>query len=293
MILHKYAGGKMAKPKIAICYDFDQTLSTRNMQEFDFMKMTGMSADEFWEMCAKFTKKHGCDNILTMMKKMIDVLNQNGVVDQKSKLEDFGKTVEFFDGVETWFERINNYAEKLGVEVKHYIISSGIKEIIEGTSIAKYFDQIYACYYAYDDEGRAIWPAIAINYTNKTQFLYRINKGIYDVNDHSVNNIMDHDIRPVPFENFVYIGDSSTDIPSMRTIMKAGGNTICVYDKNKPMQEYIKNLLVNDKVNFVAEADYSKNSDLEKIVKGIIKSVKDKTNLKFLTKYQKSKIDKK
>ena len=146
----------MAKPKIAICYDFDQTLSTRNMQEFDFMKMTGMSADEFWEMCAKFTKKHGCDNILTMMKKMIDVLNQNGVVDQKAKLEEFGKTVEFFDGVETWFERINNYAEKLGVEVKHYIISSGIKEIIEGTSIAKYFDQIYACYYAYDDEGRAI-----------------------------------------------------------------------------------------------------------------------------------------
>lgn len=291
--MHKNAGGNMNKPKIAICYDFDKTLSTKNMQEYDFLKLSGMSADEFWEKCSEFAKKHDCDNILTMMYGMIDVFNENNVENHKKQLKEFGKTIEFFEGVETWFERINKYAERVGVEVKHYIISSGIKEMIEGTSISKFFDRIYASYFAYDENNKAIWPALAINYTNKTQFLYRINKGVYDVNDHNVNSIMSHDIRPVPLENIIYIGDSSTDIPSMRTIMKAGGNTICVYDKNKPLKDYVKNLLLNDKVNFVAEADYSKNSVLEKVVKNVIKSVKDKTNLKMITKSQKTNIDKK
>ena len=283
----------MTKAKIAICYDFDQTLSPKNMQEYDFLNMAGVSAEKFWEKCAEFTNEHGSDNILTMMYETINVLNKSKVSDHKAKFNELGKTIEFFEGVETWFERINNYAEKIGVEVKHYIISSGIKEIIEGTKIAKYFDRIYASYFAYDKNNKAIWPALAINYTNKTQFLYRINKGIYDENDLSVNGIMSHDIRPVPLENIIYIGDSSTDIPSMRTIMKAGGNTICVYNKDLPLQNYVKDLLLNDKVNFVAEADYSKNSILEKVVKGIIKSVKDQTHLKMITKYQKTKIDKK
>lgn len=282
----------MTKPKIAICYDFDKTLSTKNMQEFDFMELAGMSADEFWATCADFTKEHCGDNILTAMYKMVEVLKKNNISDHKAKFKEFGKNVELYDGVETWFERINNYADKIGVEVKHYIISSGLKEVIEGTSIAKYFDRIYASYFAYDKNNQVIWPAISMNYTNKTQFLYRINKGIYDENDLSINSIMSHDVRPVPLENIIYIGDSSTDIPSMRTIMKAGGNTICVYEKQEPLNDYIKSLLLNDKVNFVAEADYSKNSVLEKVVKGVMKSVKDKTNLKMLTKYQKSKFNK-
>lgn len=284
---------RVTRPKIAICYDFDKTLSTRNMQEYDFLKLAGMNAEEFWQKCENFSKKHNCDNILTMMYGVIEVFREHNIKNHREQLVEYGKTVEFFDGVETWFERINKYAERTGVEVKHYIISSGIKEIIEGTSIAKYFDKIYASYFAYDQNNKAIWPALAINYTNKTQFLYRINKGIYDVTDHSVNGIMSHDIRPVPLENIIYIGDSSTDIPSMRTIMKAGGNTICVYDKHEPLKDYVKNLLLNDKVNFVAAADYSKNSDLEKVVKNVIKSVHDKTKLKMITKTQKSKIDKK
>lgn len=282
----------MTKPKIAICYDFDKTLSTRNMQEYDFLKFAGMSAEEFWKMCADFTELHQCDNILTMMFHMVKIFNEKNITDHKSQLKEFGKSIEFYDGVETWFERINKYAERIGVEVKHYIISSGVKEIIEGTSIAKYFDRIYASYFVYDQNNKAIWPALAINYTNKTQFLYRINKGVYDVNDHNVNSIMSHDIRPVPLENIIYIGDSLTDIPSMRTIMKVGGNTICVYDKNQKPNEYVKNLLLNDKVNFVAPADYSKNSVLEKVVKGVIKTVKESTNLKIITKTQKTKIDK-
>lgn len=283
----------MVKPKVAICYDFDKTLSTKNMQEYDFLKIAGMSADEFWDKCTNFTNKHNCDNILTMMYCMIEVFCENNVNNHKEKFKELGATIEFFDGVETWFDRINKYAERVGVQVEHHIISSGIKEIIEGSSIAKYFDKIYASYFAYDKNNKAIWPALAINYTNKTQFLYRINKGIYDVNDHSVNGIMSHDLRPVPFENIIYIGDSSTDIPSMRTIMKAGGNTICVYDKHEPLKDYVKKLLINDKVNFVAPADYSKNSVLEKIVKNAIKSVRDKTKLQMITKSQKSKIDKK
>ena len=281
----------MAKAKIAICYDFDKTLSTMNMQEFDFMEMAGVNKDIFWEECNIFAKKNQADGILSMMKHMVDACNKNEIHNQKQYFFKLGQTVKLYDGVLTWFDRINNYAKKLGIEVKHYIVSSGIKDIIAGTPIAKYFDKIYASSFVYDKSGKVLWPALAINFKNKTQFLYRINKGTLDVYDETINDIMDQESRPVPFTNMIYIGDGVGDLPSMRLVKKSGGYTIGVYG-SAYSRNYLTELLQNDKINYVLKADYSYRSDMEKLVKNILETIKLNSNLKNISKIQKNKIDK-
>ena len=192
-----------------------------------------------------------------------------------------------FDGVDTWFDRINEYGKEQGVNVEHFIVSSGIKEMIEGTKIAKHFKKIYACSYIYGENGEPIWPSISVNYTNKTQYLYRINKGCLDETDDSINELLDHEDRLVPFENMIYIGDSETDIPCMRLVMKSGGKAIGVFKSNVKQKAYLKTLLANNKINYIAEANYAKGSTIETIVKAIIKSDKINFNLKQLSKAQK------
>ena len=277
----------MKLPTVAICYDFDSTLAPDNMQEHGFFAAIGKTPDEFWGESNNIVKRNHADNILVNMYRMIHDSRKNDICLTKQKLEEFGSMVKLFNGVETWFERINEFGKSIGVNVEHYIVSSGIKEMIEGMSIAKYFKKIYACSYIYDSKGNAVWPAISINYTNKTQYLYRINKGCLDETDDSINEIMDHDSRCVPFENMIYIGDSFTDIPCMRLVMKNGGKTIGVYDPNKGKMEKVKTLITNNKINYIAPADYSKGKTLEIIVKEIIKSCKINHNLKLLSKAQK------
>lgn len=277
----------MNKPKIAICYDFDMTLSPKYMQEFGFMDDLNCAPQKFWRDQDVIIDKYKSDKMLVNMYATVYEAKKKGILLSKQKFMDYGKTVELYRGVETWFERINSYGEELGVEVEHYILSSGIKEIVEGTSIAKYFKKIYACSYIYDENGEPIWPSLSINYTNKTQFLYRINKGILDETDDSINEMMDHEHRLVPFENMIYIGDSETDIPCMRLVMKNGGKAIGVYNESEKQKEYLKSLLANNRINYMARADYSKGETLETIVKAIIKSDKSNFNLKQLSKAQK------
>ena len=278
----------MKKPTIAICYDFDMTLSPKNMQEFKFFQDFGYTANEFWGHQAEFINKNKSDKMLSNMYSMVLEARKKGIILTKEKFIEYGKTIKLFNGVDTWFDRINKYGEELGVNIEHYIVSSGIKEMIEGTSIAKYFKKIYACSYIYDENGEPIWPALSINYTNKTQFLYRINKGCLDETDDSINEMLDHESRLVPFENMIYLGDSETDIPCMRLVMKSGGKAIGVYKKdNKEHKAYLKELLLNNKINYIAETDYSKGSTIETIVKAIIKSDKINFNLKQLSKAQK------
>ncbi|MBQ9786278.1 MAG: hypothetical protein IJW25_02305 [Clostridia bacterium] len=191
-----------------------------------------------------------------------------------------------YEGVETWFERINKFGENLGLEIEHYIISSGHKEMIEGTPIAKCFKKIYACCYYYDENGEAIWPAVAVNYTNKTQFLFRINKGFLEEYDDNVNIPMAHDDRAISFDNMIYIGDSQTDSPCMRVVMKNGGKAIGVFD-SEHKKDQLKILLENNKINFIAKADYTEGKELEIIIKEIIRSNKINNSLKLLSKAQK------
>ena len=276
--------------KVALIYDFDKTLSPKDMQAYSYIPKLGVKDDEFWEMCNQFCNKTKSDRILGYMYVMLKAYKERGIEVTRQSLIDCGKNIELYDGVETWFNRINKFGKSIGVEVEHYIVSSGLKEMIEGTSIAKYFKEIYAGYFVYDENDRAVWPALAINYTNKTQYIYRINKGILNVVDDSVNDSMPHESRPVPFNNMIYIGDSNTDIPCMRLIMKSGGYAIGVFQQDYKNKSYLKKLINENRINHIVESNYSKNSELETLVKEIMLTVKHKDNLNKLTKKQKENI---
>ena len=262
----------MAKPKIGILYDFDKTLCTTDMQEYSFIKNLGMDSGEFWGEAAKLTKKHELEKILSYMFVMIRECKKRGIPLTEEYLKKCGENVVLFKGVSTWFDRINEFGEQMGVEIEHYIISSGTYEIIQGTPIAKYFKRIYACRYMYDDKGEAIWPALAINYTLKTQYIYRISKGILDAtDDYNLNRVQAESLRRIPYRNLIYIGDGMTDIPCMKMVKERGGKSIALYAAGK--SETVKPLVDDERINYVCVADYSKDSTLEKIVKLMIENM--------------------
>lgn len=188
----------------------------------------------------------------------------------RSYFNQVGKDVPLYNGVDTWFERVNQYGEENGIEVHHYIISSGLKEIIEGSNIARYFSRVYASSYLYSADGVAEWPAQAVNYTNKTQFIFRIAKGIFEEYDERVNDSVPESALVTPYENIVYIGDSATDIPCMRLVKSKGGYSIGVFDPEKNKREKVYQLFNDGRINFYAPADYSEDSELFKYIKLVI-----------------------
>ena len=262
----------MNKPTIGILYDFDKTLCTTDMQEYDLIKNLGMKPSEFWGAAAEITKEHEVEKILAYMFIMRQKCKEKGIPLTQEYLRSCGENVELFDGVLTWFDRINAFGESMGVKVEHYIISSGTAEIIEGTPIAKYFKRIYACKFMYDENGEAVWPALAINYTLKTQYIYRISKGTLDVtDDYNLNRVQDHSLRSIAYHNMIYIGDGLTDIPCMKLVKERGGKSIAVYPKGH--SEHVKPLVEDSRINCVCVADYSPNSTMEKIVKLMIEKM--------------------
>ena len=262
----------MAKPKIGILYDFDKTLCTTDMQEYSFIKNLGMESGEFWGEAAKLTREHELEKILSYMFVMIRECKKRGIPLTEEYLKKCGENVVLFKGVQTWFDRINEFGAQMGVEIEHYIISSGTYEIIQGTPIAKYFKRIYACRYMYDEKGEAMWPALAINYTLKTQYIYRISKGTLDVtDDYNLNRVQDESLRRIAYRNMIYIGDGMTDIPCMKMVKERGGKSIALYAAGKA--ETVKTLVDDDRINYVCVADYSKDSTLEKIVKLMIENM--------------------
>ena len=262
----------MSKPTIAILYDFDKTLCTTDMQEYDFIKNLNMTPDEFWGEAARISKTHEVEKILSYMFVMIKTCKEKGIPLTEEYLKSCAKNVVFFDGVLTWFDRINAYGESLGVNIEHYIISSGTYEIIQGTPIAKYFKRIYACRYMYNEQGEAIWPALAINYTLKTQYIYRISKGTLDVtDDYNLNRVQDESLRRIAYRNMIYIGDGMTDIPCMKLVKERGGKSIALYAPGN--SETVKPLVDDERINYVCAADYSPDSALENIVELMIENM--------------------
>lgn len=257
-------------PILAIMYDFDHTLSPRDMQEYGFIPDLGMEADVFWTKCLKAMKRNQMDQILAYMYMMLEEAKGKLIVN-RSMLRALGKDVQLFDGVSDWFARVNEYARSRGLQPEHYIISSGLKEIIEGTPIAEEFKEIYAASFCYDEHGVACWPAMAVNYTSKTQFLFRVNKGVLDVTEHrALNEFMPEEKRRVPFSNMIYIGDGLTDVPSMKLTKLNGGHSIAVWQEN----EWVSNeMLLEGRVDFVVKADYSKGSEMEKTVFAVIDQI--------------------
>lgn len=265
----------MKKPVAAIIYDFDKTLCTKDMQEYAFIPALGMTASDFWAEVSEMTDREEMDNILAYMYQMVEKAKEKQIPVTRETFHRMGEHVEYFAGVTTWFDRINAYADELGIQVEHYIVSSGIKEIIEGTEIARHFRKIYACEFLYDGKGTIQWPKLAINYTAKTQFVFRINKGVLNIDSKSaerLNRFTPENDRPVPFQNMIYIGDGLTDVPCMKLIKANGGQSIAVYDqeKGKGAAELLKTA---DRVNFVAPADYGSGSEIESMVKSVLKKI--------------------
>ncbi len=258
-------------PIVAIMYDFDRTLCTKDMQEYSFIPSLGITESEFWAYANILGKNEHMDSVLAYMYAMVKISKDKNIPLLRENLVDMGKNVELFKGVEQWFERITEFGRQNGMQVEHYVISSGMKEIIEGTSISKYFKSIFACEFLYDENGNGVWPKTDVNYTNKTQFVYRINKGILDVaNDNDLNRSMPDDSKRVPFCNMIYIGDGLSDVPCMKMMKAYGGYSIAVY-QNKDSK--VEDLLKRERVDFIYPADYSENTGLDITVKNIIKKM--------------------
>lgn len=261
-------------PVLAMCYDFDKTLTPDDMQAQGFIQSVGYNEEQikqFWQESNELAKKNDMDNNLAYMYKMIQEAVGRFYV-TREKLMEYGNQVELYEGVRTWFERIREYGLEHGVRIEHYIISSGLKEMIEGTEMAKNgaFKKIYASAFMFDDKGVAVWPAQAINYTNKTQFLFRIQKGVLDINDPGVNDYIRPEEQRVPFRNMIYIGDSDTDIPCMSLVNINGGHSIGVYDPVRKNKDKVYKMMQHHRIRYYASADYTDGSDLDTVVKQII-----------------------
>jgi 2-hydroxy-3-keto-5-methylthiopentenyl-1-phosphate phosphatase len=259
------------KPIVAILYDFDSTLSSSDMQNFGLIPAMGMTPAEFWGATTEFTAETGCEKILSYLYMEMKIAKEKGIKLTRKWLREQGKNIQFFPGVTSWFQRINDYGKEHGVRVEHYLVSSGNKEIVEGCEIAKEFKVMYGCEFIFDKQtGEAIWPKLAINYTQKTQYFFRISKGVYDANDDIGVNEKKPD-RRIPYSNMVYIGDGMTDIPSMIIVKNNGGKSIAVYPEGK--EDKVQDLYSDGRVNYVCAANYKEGSNLEKVMKLIIQGV--------------------
>lgn len=259
------------RPIVAIMYDFDKTLCTKDMQDYSFIPSLGMTENEFWSFANELGTNEHMDSVLAYMYAMVKMSKDKNIPILRQKLVDMGRNVELFSGVESWFERISDFGSEQGVQVEHYVISSGMKEIIEGTSISKYFKSIFACEFLYDENGNGIWPKTDVNYTNKTQFVYRINKGVLDVaNDNDLNRSMPDDSKRVPFCNMIYIGDGLSDVPCMKMMKAYGGYSIAVYQNR---DSKVVDLLKKGRVDYIYPADYSEGTGLDTTVKNIIRKM--------------------
>lgn len=261
--------------KTALIYDFDGTLARGNMQEVSFIPSIGMTPKQFWDSVFPQTQKADGDGILMYMQMMLQAARDTGQPVTRQALRDHGQDVALFEGLRdmSWFDRMDAFGDQFGLEIEHYIISAGLTEMIEGCPIAKAFKHVYASKYVYDENDVAIWPAVGVNYTTKTQYLFRINKGVFNHwDDERINRFIPDDERPIPFERMIFLGDGDTDVPTMKMMHTKGGFSIAVYDpENTPRDtNKIHRLISEDRVNFVAAADYREGSPVDLIVKGLI-----------------------
>ncbi len=261
------------KKRIAICYDFDKTLSPDDMQTWTLIPSFGMSKETFWAKTDAMAKENLMENNLAWMYQLIVQSKAAGKKISREYFNKIGAEVPLYNGVEEWFDNVNAYAKTKGIEVEHYVISSGLKEIIEGSKVGDKFNRIYASSYFYSPDGVAEWPAQAVNYTNKTQFIFRIAKGVFEEYDEGVNNPISESDLHIKYENIVYVGDSATDIPCMRLVKSKGGYSIGVYDPEKKAKEKVYTLFNDGRISFYAPADYSQNSEIFDVIKQIIDEV--------------------
>jgi len=261
----------MEKPIVAIMYDFDKTLSVTDMQNFSFIPNLGLTPDEFWGETGRFAKENKVESTLSYMYVMLDLAKKKNIKITKEYLNECGKNIEFFPGVLTWFDRINKYGDEHGVTVEHYLVSSGTKEIVEGCKIYPFFKKAWGCEFFFNENGEPVWPKHAINYTLKTQFFYRITKGVSDDTDDASVNAKSAKLRVKP-ENIIYCGDGMTDIPCMILVHERRGTSIALYSEKT--KKAVVDQIYNDKrCDYIAQADYRENGDMETIIKLVIQKI--------------------
>ena len=272
------------EPIVALIYDFDGTLSPGNMQEFGFIQAIGKSPEEFWRMSDDIAKGQDARNILAYMKLMFDEARTAGIKLRREDFMKFGEKIELFAGVREWFKAVKKYGKSKGVKIEHYINSSGLAEMIEGTPIAKEFKRIFACSFLYNEKGEAIWPGVAVDYTAKTQFLFKINKGILSIRDNKrVNESQMEEKKRIPFSHMIYFGDGETDVPCMKIVKMFGGNSIAVYNPQiEKKKKTAQKLLRQKRVNFMSPADYTVGSRTYKLVCAIIDKIRTEYELQKL-----------
>lgn len=279
----------MAKKYIimAIAYDFDGTLAPGNMQEHSFIPKLGIDSTAFWSEVKEKARRHDMNEILAYMHLMLIKAEAKEQPITRQAFIDHGKEIKFFEGVEEYFDKINDYAKAKRIKINHYIISSGLREMIKGSSIAKHFKGIYASAFEFNVNGVAEWPALAVDYTNKTQFLFRINKGIENSWDNSqINKYIKDEDRPIPFSRMIYVGDGETDIPAMKMVNHQNGVSIAVYNSHKRKRgtkspkQICQELIKDKRATYIAPADYRQTSDLFELLKKLIDKIALEEELK-------------
>ena len=259
--------------KVALIYDFDKTLCDRDMQEYSLIPELGYDKPGlFWGEVDQIASSQHMDHIGAYLYLLMRKFAESGRPLTREAFDGIGNSIKLYPGVDTWFSRINAAAKECGLEAEHYIISSGMLEILEDTPIAGEFRKIYACSYYYDENGYAVWPGRIVNYTTKTQFIFRINKQVLDEdNEADLNAWVPMKQRPIPFERRIYIADGITDVPCMRLVKMNGGRSIAVYNPQSAKAGLIaERLLREGRANFMAGCDYTKDSTMEKLVKKIL-----------------------
>ena len=274
------------KPIVALIYDYDGTLSPGNMQEFGFIQAVGKTAEEFWRMSDSIAIGQDASNVLAYMKLMFDEAKRNGIKLRREDFQRFGQNIQLFDGVREWFKLVNTYGELHGVKIEHYINSSGLKEIIEGSPIAHEFKHVFAGTFLYDANGEAEWPGISVDYTTKTQFLFKISKGIFSSRDNKqVNESIADDKKRIPFSHMIYFGDGDTDVPCMKIVGMFGGHSIAVYDpQNERKKATAAKLKRQGRVAFAVPAVYTPEAPAFRVVTAIIDKIKADWVLSRLSK---------
>jgi 2-hydroxy-3-keto-5-methylthiopentenyl-1-phosphate phosphatase len=258
------------RPIIAFLYDFDKTLCTTDMQDYAFIPSLGMTPRDFWAEANGFGRRNHMDGILAYMYTMLRESKRRNLPFTREELVEKGRGIVLFPGVRDWFGRINAFGDQQGVQVEHYIISSGLREIIEGSPISGEFRKIYASEFYYDEAGHPVWPKLTVNFTTKTQFVYRINKGVLDVsNDRDLNASMPDDSKRVPFTSMIYMGDGLSDVPCMKMMRAYGGQAIAVYQAEN--RAGVEDLLAKGRVDYIFPADYSEGTALDATVRDIVR----------------------
>ena len=258
--------------KIALCYDFDGTLCSGYMQDQKLLHDCKIEPKNFWIKVANYAKENHCDPTLAYLMLLEQQMRSAGLKVNAETFKKYGRELKLFKGVNEWFSRIKQFGKLHNIEIQHFIISSGLADVIKGCSFIKDVNLVYASSYIYDD-GKGMWPKLSVNYSNKVQFLYRINKGTFDVFDQvGVNAKKDsNDSVNIPFENFIFFGDGETDVPCFSVNQKNSGKNICIYEKgNEKSFDIGKKLYSEGRVHYLLDGDYSENSEIDKLIKQFI-----------------------